>query len=150
MGKTRPKDIGTAAETAVTKVLKAFWSTADRSVLRGSADQGDIHGTGVFIWEIKGGAAAKNASENQIRAWLMEAKREAAHANVPFGILVTQRGGFGLPRAGEWWAWLTVSDYSRLIAGNADTDAVLRIKLVDFLQVLSDMGWVADDNAGAA
>lgn len=147
MGKTRPKDIGTAAETAVKKVLQRYWPAADRSPLRGANDAGDIDGTGDFIWEVKGGAAAKTASEGQVQYWVDEAKREARHAKVPFGILVTQRGGYGSPRADQWWVHVDMSTLNRLMGGDYISADIVRIKLLDFLIMLGAMGWIQDTDA---
>jgi len=61
----RPRDIGTAAETAVVRVLREYFPEADRSPLRGHHDQGDIRGTGDFIWEVKAGNTARGADSTE-------------------------------------------------------------------------------------
>ena len=64
---SRSKDIGTRAEAAVVRYLCANgWANAERRALRGSADWGDVTGTPGLVWEVKGGDAAKDASDNQI------------------------------------------------------------------------------------
>lgn len=115
----RPKDIGTAAETAVVRYLRANgWPNAERRALRGQLDAGDITGClGVCI-EVKGGKAARTASDNLIDAWLAETVKEKANANADVGVLVLQRGGFSSKRAGHWWAVMT--DYQLECLHNAD------------------------------
>lgn len=101
----KPRNIGTAAETAVVRYLVANgFPHAERRSLKGNLDQGDITGTPGICWEVKGGAAAKNASDGQVQAWLEETERERVNAGATIGILVLQRKGIGAINAGRWWA----------------------------------------------
>lgn len=139
----KPKAIGTAAETAVRKYLltRGFSEhQAHRNVLAGAADEGDVwlrhprHG--LIVFEVKGGNAAKTASHNQVRAWHEEAQNESDNAGGNFSVLVTQRAGFGAPRAGEWWAYVDDFEFSGLTGGHLDRNILLRMTLSEYMDVL--------------
>lgn len=101
----RPKDIGTAAETAVVKALRQLgFPHAERRALAGAHDLGDITGTPGVVWEIKGGNAAKTASDGQVEKWLDETECERRNAGAGRGVLVIQRAGIGAANAHRWWA----------------------------------------------
>ncbi len=101
----RPKQIGTAAETAVVRYLQLHgFAHAERRALRGTVDAGDIAGTPGVCWEVKGGEAAKSASDKQVESWLSDTDIETIHADADLGILVMQRAGYGPTRCGSWWA----------------------------------------------
>lgn len=109
----RPKAIGTNAESAVVKSarLRGF-PNADRLTLTGAGDRGDVRLTtgltaGVIV-EVKGGQAAKTASDNLIDAWLAETERERVNAGAAVAFLVTQRPGIGPANAHRWWAHTTL------------------------------------------
>jgi hypothetical protein len=100
----RPKDIGTAAETAVVKALRLHgFPNAERRALAGAYDLGDITGTPGLVWEVKGGEAAKSASDAQIEKWLDETETERINAGADIGVLVVQRRGIGPANAHRWW-----------------------------------------------
>ena len=81
---TRSKDIGTRAETQVVRFLAANgWPSAERRALHGSLDQGDVTGTPGLVWEVKGGEAAKCASDKLISAWFDECRHGPATEVVP-------------------------------------------------------------------
>lgn len=100
----KPKNIGTATETAVVKFARANgFPNAERRALAGANDVGDILlATGV-IAEVKGGVAAETASDLQIGKWLLETRHEVSNANADLGFLITKRKGFGAKNAGKWW-----------------------------------------------
>ena len=141
---TRPKDIGTRAETAVRNfLLSAGYSEleAHRNVLTGSADEGDVWlrdpNHGLIVFEIKGGKAAKEASHEQMKKWYGEAQTEMENAGAAFGFLVTQRAGVGYPRAGEWWAYGTLGDIAFLAgAGEVENDAFIRLTLTELVKLI--------------
>jgi hypothetical protein len=144
----RPRNIGTAAETAVVKVLRPYWPSADRSPLRGSRDQGDIRGTGDFIWEVKGGSAAKGTASigetaaGLITEWLRQTEVERGHAGVRFGILVTTRRGVGATNACRWWGWLSVAALADITGAPGHTNpAPVRLELGALLDLLADQGF---------
>lgn len=109
----RPKDIGTAAETAVVRALRQLgFPHAERRALAGAFDLGDIVGTPGIVWEVKGGNAAKTASDGQVFQWVEETERERRNAGADIGILVMQRSGIG---AGNAHRWLAVTRLHHLV-----------------------------------
>ena len=144
----RPRNIGTAAETAVVKVLKPYWPTADRSPLRGSHDQGDIRGTGCIIWEVKAGAAAKGRTSTGepapglVTEWLRQTEVERENAGARLGVLVTTRRGVGADNARRWWAWLSVAALADITGAPGHTNpAPVRLELGALLDLLADQGF---------
>jgi hypothetical protein len=121
----RPKDIGTAAETAVVRYLRtAGFPHAERRSLRGTKDAGDITGTPGICWEVKGGAAARLASDGQVSDWLNDTDTERVHARAEVGVLVLQRKGIGAANAGRWWAIMPGWQYEALCASGTRTDGL--------------------------
>jgi hypothetical protein len=112
----RPKDIGTDAERAVVRYLRANgFPQAERRALRGEYDAGDIAGTPGLCWEVKGGDAARNASDKDIADWLRETDVERENADADHGLLVVQRRGVGPANAGRWHAWLLSQTLASLV-----------------------------------
>lgn len=148
----RPKDIGTAAETAVVRYLRgAGWPHAERRALRGTQDAGDITGTPGICWEVKGGAAAKSASDNQIAEWMRQAEKERAAAAANHGILVVQRAGYGPARAESWWACLDIQDVAELTSGGMPFEAdsfTVRMSLFDACALLRHAGYGSEVSDG--
>ncbi len=101
----RPKQIGTAAETAVVRAIRPRgFPGAERRALRGTADAGDITGTPGICWSVKGGAAAKFASDAQVEMWLSDLDEQIINAGATTGLLVLQRPGIGPANGHRWWA----------------------------------------------
>lgn len=114
----KPKNIGTAGESAVVRWLNANgWPYAERRALKGTLDCGDITGTPLICWEVKAGQAAKTASDGQVALWLEETEKERVNAKADIGILVMARAGIGPANAGRWWAVLPMLHLSALIQG---------------------------------
>lgn len=112
----RPKDIGTAAETAVVRYLRtAGWPHAERRALRGVQDAGDITGTPGLAWSIKAGQYARDPSDKQIQEWLSEADKQHVAAGAAWFTLVTRRAGTAA--AGRWWAWMPFDMFILLTGG---------------------------------
>lgn len=108
---SRSKDIGTLAETMVTRWFATHgFPHAKRLVLHGSKDIGDVSlGDGIpVVVEVKGGSAAESASDQQMRLWLRELHTEMNNASESgtghYGVLVVKRKGFGATKVGGWWA----------------------------------------------
>ena len=119
----RPKAIGTAAETATVRALRRLgFPHAERRALTGTLDQGDVTGCPGVVWEVKGGTAAKTASDGQVAEWLAETERERVNAGADIGVLVLQRAGVGAANADRWWA---VIDLPRLPGLSDETWGVL-------------------------
>lgn len=150
----KPKQIGTAAETAVLRVIKPFYADAKRVVLHGGHDQGDIHGgyddrgRPLITFEVKGGKQAKgsNASAEpatgNVSGWLAETELERQNADALFGFLVCQRAGVGPANALRWWAWTTVGVLTQIATGDLGYDAQpVRLELGDLLSLLDSYGY---------
>jgi hypothetical protein len=135
--------IGTATETAVVKVLLPHWPYAERRRLRGAEDWGDITGTPGIVWEVKGGTAAKTASDAQIEAWLDETETERLNAGADIGVLVIPRKGIGPANAFRWWAifrGLEICDPNHPgVTGSPEWP--VRMFLSDACRLLKDWGY---------
>lgn len=138
----KPKAIGTFAESATLRVVEQFFPDAQREVQHGSADRGDITRCGDFIFEVKGGKQTRQFGDQQLQDWMLEARTEAENYGVKYGVLVTQRAGYGKERAYRWWVYVDLAAFSELVGGYYFTDQVipLRLELWDFLQMLADRG----------
>ena len=135
--KRRPRDIGTAAETAVVRYLVANgWPSAERRALKGNLDQGDVTGCPGLVIEVKGGNAAKTASDGQITAWLAETETERLNAKADIGVLVLQRAGCGPANVGRWWAVIHLHHLNAFAH-----DAPVRMHLADACRYLRDIGY---------
>lgn len=146
---SKSKALGTAAESAVVRAARRLgFPHAERVVLHGRDDQGDVRLTpgltaGVVV-EVKGGQAAKTASDAQIAAWLVETETERVNAGAEVGFLVTHRAGVGYDNAHRWWAHLTAGQFVALLGveeSPSDPGAVLRMTLADVLACLRGAGW---------
>lgn len=135
---------GTAAETAVVRHLVANgFPLAERRALHGSTDLGDITGTPGLVWEVKGGEAAKDASDNQILAWLAETDREIENANAAFGFLVAQRRQKNVR---DWWVVMWAGDLANLMVGlDYHPGAPVRLTLDGLLLTLRVLGWTTQE-----
>lgn len=141
---SKSKAIGTRAETALRNYLLSEGYSeleAHRNVLTGKDDEGDVwlreprHG--LIVFEVKGGKAAKEASHEQMKKWYEEARKEKENAGANFGFLVTQRAGVGYPRAGEWWAYVSLGDLSRIAFGDVfSSDVFVRLTLNELIGII--------------
>jgi hypothetical protein len=116
----RPRAIGTAAETAVVKVLRANgFGQAERRPLHGAQDWGDIYGTPGIAWEVKGGEAGKAAHGRPtlLASFLAQAEAERINSSSDIGILVLARKGF--PRADQWWAVVQLGQFLEIGTGDS-------------------------------
>jgi hypothetical protein len=121
----RPQDIGREAENAVVRYLTgAGWPHAERRRLRGIHDAGDITGTIGICWSVKGGNAAKLASDGQVQEWLDEAEKQKINAGAGVFLLVLQRKGIGTANAGRWWAIMPGWQYESLCASSIRSDGL--------------------------
>lgn len=148
MAPRRPRDIGTAAETAVVRYLRNHgFPHAERRALRGARDAGDITGTPGICWSVKGGQMAKDAGDGLVEDWLSDLDKQTHHAGADHGILVTQRRGYGPDRAGKWWAITRLDGFVPIAAHTASTHqpdlsrAPVRVHLADMCQLLRHAGY---------
>lgn len=140
---SKSKSIGTRAETAVRNYLLSVGYNpleAHRNVLKGKDDEGDVwlrEASGLIVFEVKGGKAAKDASFQQINKWYDEAEKERDNADGRFGFLVTQRAGVGYPRAGDWWAYARLQDLIYLRTNLVCVDGTLvRTTLAELVKLI--------------
>jgi hypothetical protein len=132
--------IGTQTEVAVVKVFHDHGYTAvERRRLQGINDAGDLANVPGFIVEIKGGAAAEQASDAQIEQWLDRLQEKLSQHKVPHGVLITKRKGIGYANASKWWAIWRV----QLLIG----EVTYRTTLADFLTLLKYGEFLESDAA---
>ena len=140
----RPKAIGTAAETAVVRYLAAHgFPAAERRALHGATDLGDITGTPGLCWEVKGGDAAKDASDKRVAAWFDEAREEAGNAGATYGFLIVARRRKNVR---DWWAVIDVCDLAKLVrrdALNQSSNLHCRLTLAQLVELLTLAGWAS-------
>jgi hypothetical protein len=136
----RPRDIGTIAESATVRYLQANgFPHAERRALRGAYDCGDVTGCPGLVFEVKGGQAARTASDGQVSLWLEETETERVNARADIGILVLQRGGIGPANAGRWWAVAPYPSFFYNALGHGDI--AIRLHLADAVRLLRANGY---------
>jgi hypothetical protein len=132
-------NIGTRTATAVVKVFRERgFPDADRRVQKGAKDEGDLTGLGRICVEIKGGNAARMASDAQIEAWLDETDVETRNSGADIGVLVVARKGIGYDNAHRWWAIVRGSGHSSLWGG-----MTVRFYLEDWITYARRLGYGA-------
>lgn len=113
----RPKQRGTAAETAALRWLRANgFPWTERLTLTGSCDRGDLSllpGLAV-IAEIKNhaGAATGQPGQAQLDAWMAETETERLHASADHAALIVKRKG--TTDVGRWWCYLPLGHLHHL------------------------------------
>jgi hypothetical protein len=141
----RPRDIGTYAETAVVRaIVPRGFPLAERRSLRGRHDAGDITGTPGVCWSVKGGAAARTASDGQVLLWLRCLDDQVVEAKADVGVLVLPRPGIGTPFAFRWWAIMRLRTLHRLATGSDDPFSrwyPARLLLADACELLTLAGY---------
>ncbi len=145
----KSKAIGTAAESAVVKVLNANgFPGAERRALHGNTDLGDVLACPGLIFEVKGGQAAKDCSQRLVDEWLIETQTEKENAGAAHAFLVTQRRGYGPNRAQHWWAHVTVADLVDLTVGHpmplwkiGDDQMQVQLELRHLIRLLRRYGY---------
>lgn len=140
---SRPRDIGTAAETATVRYLRtAGHPHAERRALRGAADAGDIAGTPGICWSIKAGRYAQHPSDRQVETWIAELYTQMGHAGADHGVLVLQRAGVGPANAGRWWAYVSTDLIADLAGGELEGDPIwVRTHLSAAAEILRAAGY---------
>jgi hypothetical protein len=89
---------------------------------------------------VKGGEAAKSASDLLVADWLAETEKERVNARADVGVLVLQRRGVGPANAGRWWAVMPTYQVVQLVVGLCLPDppylAPVRMCLADTVDLL--------------
>ena len=129
----RSKNIGTKVETQIVNYLHTTgFPKAKRRALAGALDEGDILVAEGLIIEAKGGVAAENASDGQLRLWCAETVKEKSNAGADAAFLVVKRKGHGVAKVGGWWV---VQDEGGML---------VRFLLSEYVALLQNVGWTAD------
>ena len=116
--KTKPRDIGTSAETAAKRwLVDDGWPDCERRALAGNRDTGDLTvcRTPLIVAEVKAGHAADKASPKVIADWLEQTDTEAVHAGADLGVLIVARK-YRNPR--DWDAYMRACDWVLLLTGD--------------------------------
>ena len=123
----RPKDIGTAFETACARWLsERLGQRVERRALHGTMDEGDLgwlrSSTGLDgIVECKAGRQAEAAAPSDVAEWRRQTDAERENARAGFALLVLKTRNVGEARFGRTRCDLTVADLCRLV-GREPTD----------------------------
>lgn len=135
----KPKNKGTAAETAVLRYVQANgFPDAYRKTLSGNKDGGDIQLNPNTIIEVKNYELPTGfPSEGQVAKWMDELETELRNSGNPVGILVVKRPRRGSPA--DWFcfhhtelfivdAWLPPRWSSPIVACSRFGDAIEAIR----------------------
>jgi hypothetical protein len=94
---TKSKQRGTETETMVVKHLRPWWPEAERRILAGVNDKGDVINVPLFCLEIKGDRS------NRLSAWKEETLREMGNAGTPYCALIVR---VERKPVGQWQFWM--------------------------------------------
>lgn len=139
----RPKQIGTAGETAFTRYAQACgFPGAERRALHGALDLGDVLLCPGVVVEVKSGKHAQKASRNQIHDWLQETEIERVNSNATIALLVTQHKGIGPARVHMWDAhFFRAGDIATNAVDSRIFDHAVTVTVEDALLMLRKAGW---------
>lgn len=142
--------IGTDAENGVARVFQeGGWPSCERRRPNGTFDRGDLTGIPGICVQVKGGDAARGAMNQPalIAKWLARTEQQRRNAHADIGILVMQRGGFGIRNAHKWWAVIPhrlIADLGRgrtITGGYPSWIAPCIMELADLLPLLRVAGY---------
>lgn len=107
----RPKNKGTAAETAFVSWLRANgWPHAERRTQKGALDRGDVTGTPGLVFEVK------DCKSWDLAGWLRETEFERMNDSANYGILIMKPPRVGLSTPGRWAAAMYYRDLYHLLS----------------------------------
>lgn len=119
----RPKQIGTRAETAVTRYARTHGHPhAERLALHGATDLGDIRLHPGLIAEVKAGHTAETASPTQIQTWWHQTITERHNHGATAALLITKRAGYSPNRCGYWDTHMDLTTLLTLLDAPAPQD----------------------------
>lgn len=120
----KPRNKGTAAESAVVKFLQEHgFPHAERRSLNGATDKGDISGCLGLCIEVKyAGAGLK------LGPWLTETRQERINASADHGILVVKPSGLGDRNTAYWYAVMVGSEFEELCFKASQNGTLLEVK----------------------
>lgn len=116
----RPKDVGTAFETACARWLaRRLGQRVERRALHGTKDEGDLgwlrSSTGLDgIVECKAGRQAEAAAPADVAEWRRQTDAERGNAGAGFALLVLKTRSVGEARFGRTRCDVTLADLCRL------------------------------------
>lgn len=104
MAKQKPKDKGTAAETAVVQWAKKHgFYTAVRIALTGSKDTGDVRIASGVMAQVKNGYTEhREPTDFQVGEWLAQMEKQQKNGQWQYALLVHKRYGKSDP---DMWRW---------------------------------------------
>ena len=136
---TRPKAIGTRAETLVVNYAREWFPAAERLALAGSKDGGDIRlcaatrpdapwgrwalESGGVMLQVKAGKSAKRAGALQIAQWAAQVETQRLNGAFGYGVLVVQRFNPYVPGPAGWQAALPFGAARELSTADTVPDA---------------------------
>lgn len=91
---------------------------------------GDVHmrsASGLTVWQVKAGDAAKGASETLLGRWWADTNDQAVVAGADACVLLTQRRGVGVSRVQEWQAVVCLTDIAWLHDAGVDTSGLPKV-----------------------
>jgi len=143
----KPKNIGTAAETAVVNYAKSLgYEGAQRIALSGSRDRGDVQLNGKVMLEVKAGAQVSGRTGDPkdclLNEWMEQTLTEWVNGGWQFAALIVKRRGRA--RVGSWWVYLHHAhlDYLCQLPGHPrpyeGRGPLLRMVADDFFDLLAN------------
>ena len=103
---SKSKAKGTRFEREVADMLAEYWPAADRRVLHGNRDQGDIANVPFWTLELKAEKAMRLAE------YMAEAEKEAENAKTPYFAAIVKRPRKGVEEAYvvfPLWLWMSLA-----------------------------------------
>ena len=97
---------GTRYEREVADTLAGYWPKADRQVLHGNRDHGDI--VNVPYWTLE----CKNEQKLRLAEYMAEAEKEAENAKSPYFAAIVKRRGKNVAESYvvmPFWLWLSLA-----------------------------------------
>lgn len=137
----RPKDIGTAAETAANRFIQTNgFPKCDRQPLRGNRDGGDLKLCDGVIAEVK--VRDRTISLEEIAGWMVETSVEIRNAGADYGFLIVRKK---YQNVRYWPTYWFVRDVVTLHVDHSDflapRTAITSMTLIDSVMMLRHCGY---------
>lgn len=140
----RPKQIGTAAETAIVRYARLNgFGGADRQPLRGNLDQGDVTLCPGVIVESKSHKTAGTGQPGPkvLATWLDETELERVNARSDHALLIVKRSG--TTNVAAWWCYLPMWQLTALLGTDSppQPDAIVCLPVAAVFVLLRSAGF---------